>query len=94
MEADLEEIHGFIRHSSMQLKEKSKNSKKTQAIDDQMIPPEPWIIPVTCAGHQEANNDEERSDSNVNRRILDVLDVVRAFCHPDVIKTVSSILRK
>ena len=94
MEADLEEIHGFIRHSIMQLKEKSNSSKENQVIDDHLISPEPWIIPVTCVGHQKANNDEERNDSNVNRSTFDVLDVVRAFCHPDVIKTVSSILRK
>jgi len=94
VEADFEEIHGFIRHSIGRLKEKSNNSEESKSIDDHLMSSEPWIIPVICVDHQEANNDQDRNYSNDNGGTFDVLDVVRAFCHPDVIKTVSSILRK
>lgn len=94
MDADLEEIHGFIRHSIGQLKEKSKDSTEAKSKNDKLISAEPWIIPVTCLETQVASDEEERSDNNSIQSTFNVLDVVRAFCHPDVIKTVSSILRK
>lgn len=58
---------------------------------------EPWILPVVCnqlSSFEPENKKSKKSRSTKASNEVDVLDVIRAFCHPRVIETVSKVLRE
>lgn len=88
---DLEDVQGFIQHTVNRLRE----SARPQTNDSEVMPPsEPWIIPIPCELIEALPKETEVPERPVPQQDIGPLDVIRAFCHPEVIQTVSRLLKK
>ncbi|XP_057381740.1 HSPB1-associated protein 1-like [Daphnia carinata] len=88
--ADLDEIQNFVQYCFKALKDNETDSKNVPE-DVDALPDEPWILPVICKESSEPKVKKARSADAHSK--IEALDIVRAFCHPRVIETVSQILK-
>lgn len=88
--ADLDEIHNFVQHSLKTLKD-NKADCRNKPDDFADLPNEPWVSPVVC--NESPVFKVKKARSTDTHQQIEVLDIVRAFCHPRVIETVSQILQ-
>ena len=93
--ADLDEIEGFVRDSCLAMK-KSINSSKE--VNGDPVPEETWIRPVLCHRlpdfEPEMKKPRHVQQAKPEGQELKAVDIIRAFCHPRVIHTVSEILQE
>ncbi len=93
--SDLEEIEGFIRYSLKAMKDVEARKKNAPVeVKDTLDLDEPWIHPVVCYQLPSFEPENKKSRSTKASHEVDVLDVIRAFCHPRVIETVSKVLQE
>lgn len=93
---DLEEVDGLVRYSISALRDVHVRSiNTTQEKSAEPIPNETWVTPVVCQHSLSSDIEPEkkRARSNDVPPKVNTVDVIRAFCHPRVIETVSRILQ-
>lgn len=92
--SDLDEIEGLVRYSYSAIKGESETLQKNvlRQTDLEQVKDQTWIVPVVCQQMPISEPEVKRARSTDTP--LDSLDIIRAFCHPRVIATVSQILEE
>lgn len=92
VDANLDEIQNLV---SFTLKAASTANQKNTPEDVSELPSliEPWILPVACTQLPRLDPEVKKARFDREHAEVDVLDVIRAFCHPRVIEIVSQILQ-
>lgn len=89
--SDLQEIEGFIRYSLSAMAETRTDQGQVE-VGNAPNGNESWLLPVVCNKSSSAITEPDSKKARSLVQKLETLDIIRAFCHPRVIQTISTLL--
>lgn len=94
--ADLDQIQGLVNYSCDAALKVAQSGSSPEEPSSDPLPDETWIHRVVCYPLPDSEPEAKRQRSTQAKsdsRELNAIDIIRAFCHPRVIKTVSEVLQ-